>query len=188
MAKFSEAEKAFLKFHKIPLSDVMDVEGMRPREYEPLMKEKGLNFCIGATKCRKSGHRIRSRSGKCIQCHTSAISYMLRWGKGGIVYLAYSNSALVAKIGITSDIDKRLGSLISESYGNITDWEMFYSQKVSNAAQVEDKILSLLDKFKDERKFDKNGKIATATECFKCPRELALETMDRCIGRRSGTS
>ena len=118
----TDEELRFLGSQNILTSKVFDAEGMPKWLYRVLMKEAGVPFACRTTPCRKGNHRLRTRSGHCIQCDTSKIAFMLRWHSAGYIYVAYSPFLELTKIGFSEDASARIATLNSIGYGGGNDW------------------------------------------------------------------
>lgn len=136
MAELTEYELNFLNTQYIDESTVMDCSWMRPRRYKWAMEEEGYLWCIAPTPCY-NGHRLRSRSGHCIQCDTARISFVKRHHDTAYIYIAGSLVSKVMKIGNAILPERRVRALNSRRYGDITDWILLYYARFEEAGKIE---------------------------------------------------
>jgi hypothetical protein len=181
MAQLSNDQLAFLKHHKIPLSDMFDVEGRPQKEYGPLMKTLGKKFAYGTTPCRNAGHSLRARDGHCIECWPKNISYAYRSGRPNYIYLARSKKSDLVKVGVTNSTSKRKTYLNSDGYGGATDWEIIFEKNIPAAGYVEHEVHSRLSGKKYVTTYQKQGETVSTNELFKCPVNEALRVLQKCI-------
>jgi hypothetical protein len=168
MTEITQGQLSFLKKHSIPLSSVFDAVGLGPKNYRPLMKSLGKTLAIGVTPCKKSKHTMRLRTGTCIQCHTSGLSFLGRYEKPGTVYVAGSLSGEIIKIGLTDDPNERIATLNNTGYGGMTDWTLLYYAEVDNAGMVEFKSQKSLIEFSAPTTFVRQGNVVDCLETFSC--------------------
>jgi len=116
MLKLTKVERDFLKEHGILESELFDARDMGGPEFNPIMKELGIEFAVGRS-CKNAGHRLRTRSNHCVQCDTARISFQRRWNSDGDVYVAHSPSRKLIKVGTADCPYSRTDSLNSYKYG-----------------------------------------------------------------------
>lgn len=174
MAALSDEQRRFLKEQNIPLSIVYDASGLSRASYQSIMRDLGMEFAYGVTPCKRSGHSLRTRAGDCIQCDTSKIAYQLRHNESGFVYVAYSRSAKLLKIGVANNIQERLRNLNSQGYGGIKDWEMAFYKEYSEAGKVEMQVHNLLAQYQTVKTYFKTGSHVECRELFNCDVGIAV--------------
>ena len=131
----TDAEWAFLVSQKIPLSHLFDARGRTATSWEDEAKREGSLFGL-SSECFQ-GHRLRTRSGHCIQCDTSRIAYMRRSSAPGFVYVAPSKAKKLLKVGCCIDVEQRERNLNNHIYGGASDWEVIAWCKTTAMGEVE---------------------------------------------------
>lgn len=178
----TDAELDFLKSQGLSAKDVYDGRRQSAAHRQAGAKAEGLTVILG-TPCGRGGHRLRSRSGHCVQCDTSKLSYQHRHRSRGYVYIAGSLSAKLLKIGTTRDVAQRDITLqYDNGYGEITDWKMLFRAKVENAGEVEGNALRSLQGFKIPRAYEKEGSKQVASEILNVSFGRALKAVEGAIG------
>lgn len=145
------------------------------------MKRSGRYFYFGGALCRAGGHTLRTKSGHCIQCDTSKISFQLRSAAAGYVYLAHSPQTGLVKVGFSeADPDARTSWIKQEGYGNIRDWEIVRSLKLeSGAGRTEFAIHAALAEFQHPVIYRKTATLTVeCREIFKCTLEIAKRAFE----------
>jgi hypothetical protein len=168
IAKLTNEQINFLKSHRINPSELFDASGMRRIDYERRMKNTGQHFAFGVTPCKKSGHSIRTKYGHCVQCKPDKISYMLRHGQPGEVYIASSNAESLIKIGSSTQTFERLYNLNLFKYGGASDWQILVTATCSEAGRIEARAQERLSEFKCPNKYFRSGEETTCYELFDC--------------------
>jgi len=102
MAQLTKEQLDFLKSQGVPLSKVFDATGMGPSKYSTVMKDLGMVVAYGVTPCGKAGHRLKTRSGHCVQCKTANLAFQARFDDPGEVYVARSAKQNILKVGTSS--------------------------------------------------------------------------------------
>lgn len=160
----TDREYAFLVSQKIPLSHVFDARGRAATAWEADAKREGLLFGLSEPCYR--GHRLRSRTGHCIECDTARIAYMQRFAAPGYVYLAVSKSEQLIKVGSCNDPTERESKLNYDAYGGANDWQIIAWCKTTTMGQVEFDIHKTLANLSVERVYRKDGIDRVARELF----------------------
>ncbi len=188
MSKISDIltkeEKEFIKSQGLDVSDFFDARGMGgPKKYHDLAKAKGCRFVI-SNSCNY-GHRLKSRSGRCIICNTANIAFQNRDSIEGTIYLAISGE--LCKIGVIDSrknsselLGRREYQINSEGgYGGRTEWRMFKKWPVSrNLGKVEHKAHELLKLYKvDGKNYKYSNEIREADELYKCTIQKAVDAV-----------
>jgi hypothetical protein len=178
MAQLTNEQLAFLKVQKISPSWLFDGSGLSKRARDEAMDALEKYFYYGGAPCAKEGHTLRTKAGHCIQCDTSKIAYQLRNSAAGYVYLAYSKSTKLCKVGFSKHHPQdRKDFLNKEAYGNITDWDI---KKIialkKDAGKKEFEIHSTLEMYQKAITYEKaRGLIVECREIFSCDYQVALE-------------
>lgn len=119
----SANEISFLSRHGYNAADVYDGRYQSKDRRAAAAKEAGKHLVlagvIGRRDCRTQGHRLRTRSGHCIQCNPINIAFQRREDEPGYVYIAGSLSGRVVKIGTTGNLNQRENQMRAEGYGGI---------------------------------------------------------------------
>ena len=125
MAHLTTDQLQFLKLQRISPSFLFDGTGLTPTDRKQSMETLGRYFYYGGAPCKEEGHTLRTKAGHCIQCDTAKIAYQLRNSASGYVYLAYSKSSMLLKIGYTKHHPQDRGLFLrKENYGNVSDWDI----------------------------------------------------------------
>jgi len=175
-------EFSFLRSQDLSVEDVFDCLGMTTKHWKNEIRKQGHILALG-NPCKKAGHRLRTRSGHCVQCDPKKIAYQNRYHKYGYVYIATSCIENVIKIGTAINIDQREENLNRQEYGGISDWTMQYHIKCSNAGKIEHEIMLILASYRSTRGYDKDGVNQSAQEIFKCPVSKAYDAFTTVIKR-----
>ena len=177
-------ELQFLKLHNISLSKVFDATGMSKPIYRQLMKSADLPFASGTTPCHRAGHKLRTRSGHCIQCDPAKISYMLRWQKSGFIYVAYSDMFTLTKVGFSDDPKARMIQLNRVGYGGAYDWALmqaFYCSR--DGGRIESEIhKGLADWHEVDAFYDTEYVNTQCYEIYCCSWQEAVEACASVLG------
>jgi hypothetical protein len=171
--KFTKEESQFLRDQYISEEDVFDASDMYREAARQIMKELDLDFMIGSP-CRTFAHRLRTRAGHCIQCDTKKIAFQRRYGSPGIVYVAYSPSGELTKVGSTQDLSRRIWILNNLSYGGQSDWHIHYYLEHKQAGRIEQSTHQALRSCQVQKSYIKQGIDQLATEIFACSPETAV--------------
>lgn len=177
MTEITQEQRHFFLSHRIPMSMVFDASGLKRSEYKVAMEALGKHFAIGVTPCGNAGHTIRSRSGNCVQCNTANVAYQLRHCASGHVYLAGSPSAKILKIGMTSDLAKRVSILNHYRYGMADDWEMLLSVRTDDAGRIESSVHKALQDFSIDGAYFREGRKTRCYELFRCSYATARDAL-----------
>ena len=129
--------KQFIEDHKIPTELLFDGEGMKKKDYRAAMKKCGAKFVYNTTPCSKAGHTLRTRAGHCVPCDPKKLSFMNRHHEDGYVYVAYSKTLDMVKIGLSKTAKGRASSLNSNRLGGVQDWEILLARYTDKAGVVE---------------------------------------------------
>ena len=86
-----------------------------------------------------------------------------------------------AKIGMTYTPERRLNVLKKQKYASVQDWGMIFAEKCLNAGLVEYKAQKLIEQFRIERTYTKDGRIQSCYEIFHCSAKEAIEAVKTAI-------
>ena len=177
----NQAEIAFLLSQGLSEADVFDGRGLSASDWKAGVRAAGLTLVLG-TPCEKAGHRLRTRSGHCVQCDPKKIAYQNRFHSRGFVYIAGSLSARIIKIGTAIDVMQRHRELNYQNYGGISDWEMLFTAYVDNGGEIEHAALQMLEHLRVRRTYNKEGNNQEASELLKTNFTRALKAVVAAIG------
>jgi hypothetical protein len=183
--KLTTGELVFLRENNLSVADIFQGDQASRKHSIEQAKRQNKRFFLGAP-CKKAGHRIRTTSGHCIHCNPAAIAHHIRHRSEGYVYLAYSESAGLAKIGMTekrssgNEISNRQKTLRNGTYAGLTDWKIIMYFFSSEAGKQEDDLSgSFRTKKVFSRYYEKDGRDQEATEIYRMPRDKATSTFVR---------
>jgi hypothetical protein len=175
--KFTQEDLDFLSNHSIALKNVFDASGMTKKNYAKFMKDNNFHIAVGVSACKKFGHKMRTRSGHCVQCNPAYLGYQNNFNKSAFLYIAQCDKFI--KIGITSNINNRKKSLNSQYYGGVNGWIIRDSIWLDNAGACENKIINLLRGYSYTSETIKEYGISQSTyEMFKCTYRIAKNKYD----------
>lgn len=157
----------FLKEHDLTKDDVFDWRGLNSTYRQAAIKNSGKSIALGI-ECRKSGHRLKTRAGHCVQCDSSKLSFQSRKRIQSIIYAAYSKSCKYFKVGISQDLEARFRNLNSECYGGASDWGLYMAVETKNAGKAESEIHRILQYKCVSEKYKKGDKLQISKEIFYC--------------------
>lgn len=182
MAQLTNEQVIFLKRQYIAPSQIFDASNTTSKiDREAQMKSLELLFYYGGAPCKTAGHTLRTRAGHCIQCDTSRIAYQMRHSASGFVYLAYSKSKQLAKVGFTKNSPQcRAEILRNEHYANASDWAIKQKFKFEkDAGKKEFAIHSLLEAYWTQLTYEKSrGCKVECREVFSCSQEVATKAFE----------
>lgn len=180
-------EKEFLKKHGIAPSDIYDARGEIIKVYHDKAKKQGYNFVV-ANPC-PYGHRLRDRSGHCIQCSPFNIAIRKRVSGKGVIYIAINGK--YTKVGmienninsVNSAINKREYRLNSEGgYAGREGWQTIKTWSLEkNAGKIESEAHKLLEKYKVEKHYIYSGGARNAKEVFECSIQTAINAVKKAM-------
>jgi len=173
----TNTEIPFLNHQRIPLDLIFDVKGLSKKEYQKQMRKMGAILAIGATPCKAYGHTIRTRAGHCAQCDTSRIAYILRNDSPAYIYVGYSPSCKLHKIGSSTSPSSRMKTLNGLGYANTSDWKLIHKVKVARAGEKELKIHQLLKSYQYEKSYMRDGEHVNCREIFIASLDLIMDTV-----------
>jgi hypothetical protein len=165
--ELTEQELIFLKSQGIRPEEIFDGRGMSNPTWKDRAKQAECDFIL-AGRCTNGGHRLKSRSGHCIQCDTAKISFIRRENAKAYVYLAAAKNRTVIKIGYASLIYAREETLRKQGYGGYWDWEILCWVKTQYAGKIEREISYLFSEKRISGSYSKDNKIQESVEMFSC--------------------
>ena len=182
----TKEEKEFVKRHGLALSEIYDARGETCTEYHDKAKAYG---CLWVINSCQWGHRLKTRSGHCIQCDPKRIVFQRRYSEGGVLYIAVAGEH--CKVGMVENNTNDSGDAIyhrsitlnmDDGYGNIADWKIVKYWEVKNAGRIEDEVHQLLARYKeDDVDYWYSGEWRTAKELFKCSQRTAENAVKKVI-------
>jgi len=184
MLKLTKVERDFLKEHGILESELFDARDMGGPEFNPIMKELGIEFAVGRS-CKNAGHRLRTRSNHCVQCDTARISFQRRWNSDGDVYVAHSPSRKLIKVGTADCPYSRTDSLNSYKYGGASDWSIAYAVHTENAGRIEHTAQTALQRHRTDATYHKDGVVHDCKELFKSSKAAAIGAVEAAIAENN---
>lgn len=188
MTKLTNQQIEFLGHHGIPLDRAFDATGMRTKDYKEAMRQQELWVAFGVSPCKEAGHTLRSRAGHCIQCDPAKITYIKKHVLGGLIYVAWSESKGLVKVGVTNSTQKRIGLLKSEMYGGASDWKLVRAWESDRAGKVETETHRALEAYATSGYYLKNGVLTEGSELFKCSAQHAVKTVSKILEPRTKTA
>lgn len=178
MAKLTDDQIQFLTSHDIPLSLVFDATGIPRVKYRELMAINGYLIAYGVSPCAAYGHTLKTRSGHCPQCRPAGIAYLKRDARKAFVYIAYSQSAGLTKVGLAKDPVDRIRNLRTYLYGGEGDWQLHTFSHADEAGRVEREIHARLNVHRVEGlTYYKDDRLIDCRELFDCPPEVPAEIL-----------
>jgi len=181
--KLTESELEFLEHHKIGLHDLFDSRQFKSADAKRIAKEHGCSFLLG-TECNAHGHRLRTRSGHCIQCDPKKIRFKQRHYEPGFVYLAGSKQLKLFKVGCSISPSDRQLQINKQNYAGTSDWKMVFWCKVKHMGKIEQGALSRLSTFAVEATYMKDGiKLQACYEIVRCKLGTALDAIQKEVGQ-----
>jgi hypothetical protein len=172
--ELTEQEIIFLKSQGIRPEEVFDGRGMSNPTWKDRAKQGEFDFIL-AGRCTNGGHRLKSRSGHCIQCDTAKISFIRRENAKANVYLAAAKNRTVIKIGYASFIYAREETLRKQGYGGHWDWEILCWVKTQYAGKIEREISHLFSDKRISGSYFKDNKIQESVEMFSYDASTAID-------------
>ena len=178
MAELTEPQRRFLDAQGVPLSRVFDATGLPQSEYRRIMKALGMQVAYGVTPCRAAGHMLRTSAGHCVQCGTHNLAFLRRYSEPGEIYVAYSHSSDLTKVGTAIDAELRVRRLNELGYGGVYDWQLQVVRYCTNAGRVEFRVHQALADSRVSRTYSREGLFVECQELFTCHPVEAIEVMN----------
>jgi hypothetical protein len=185
MSKLTASQLAFIKKMGLYIEDTFDATGLRHKEYKVQMKQLDKRIAYGVTPCEFASHTLRSASGICVQCNPATLAYQKRFLQRGDVYVAWSVSGKLAKVGCAKNSYERLKSLIETEYGGYSDWSLKLIYECEEVGLIEHQAKKILNKFSAQGyTYIRNGKNQKCTELFKCSLRKAKSALSIAVNLR----
>jgi hypothetical protein len=184
MPRLTKDQKEFLKLYGIEMQSVFDATGLRASEWKSQMRACGALVAVGVTRCAKQGHSMRTRAGHCVMCTPSNLSFQSRWRASGEVYIAFSRSTRLVKIGVATSAEGAKGRVLTlkkQRYAEVNDWELWHCEAVIDAGRVENSIHNYLAKYRESRAYLRGGKMEIAQEIFNCTPAAVKRAISRAM-------
>lgn len=177
-----QRDRNWLLSKEIPLSEVFDASGMKLSEYGAAMRLAGKYVAINVTPCKKAGHRIRTRTGKCMVCDIKQYAYSRRYRTAGFVYLAASRQSGLIKVGMSINLENRLNTIRHRKYGGVSDWTLVASIEVDGAGKHEAAVQAQLQAYQATGYYFDGDHKQSCHELFQCDLSTAVEAF-RKVGK-----
>ena len=178
--RLRQEQKTFLKRHGISIDEVMDASGMSASFWKSLIKDSEYIVAVGVTKCESQGHSMRTHAGHCVMCDPAKLAFQKRHRSDGEIYIMYSRKNKLIKVGVANLSVDRQSSLNSMSYGNISDWDLKYSWRISNSGSIEKQAHKILKNYAISISHA-TGNSKSAGEIFSCSIKKAKEVIETLI-------
>lgn len=172
----SDSELRFLGRHGFSPDDVLDARGLSVRDRKRLAEANGKSVLLGSP-CEAGGHRLRTKYGHCLECNPQGIAHIRRHSVESSVYVAYSRSLGISKIGISSQSQRREETLNAQGYAGARDWETLLRIDTTEAGRVEARAQSALNTFRVYVEYTKGDQHQTAREAFRCTPKAAVDAV-----------
>lgn len=186
MAALSDSQRDLLAKFGICESDVFDASKHPSKTaFYPQMKSAGKLIAINTNPCRASGHRMRTRSGHCIECNPEVLAHSLRAQLGGFVYVFESKIRGLIKIGFSQLPLERLDQINSRRYSNASDWSVSYTKESKDAGRVEIATHQILEPFRYSSDYEYLGGLRGTNEIYKCDAKTARDAVSLAARRIS---
>jgi len=183
MIRLNTEQKNFLEKYNFTKNDLYDAEGLRVSQYKIAMKDKGFLLAANTTPCKRAGHTIRSRAGRCVMCEPAALRYLSRYNSPGYVYMAYSQEKNLIKVGIAKNVKSRMWSLKKTRYAGADDWTLLLSSREDEAGDSENRLhQALIEYAVSGYTYDNGGVIRESREVFRLDKKLAIDTFRKTLG------
>ncbi len=176
--KLTTFEKNFLAHEGIPLSEVYDARGEPIGWHKNEMKRIGKRVACNTTPHSPCGYSLKTRHGHCIICNRQALSHIARYNQLGIVYVAYSKTRNLIKIGCTENLIEREASLRNQSYGGCNDWKIEHDRFTKEMSRIENEVHIKLHQYAVTALYEKDGDFQEANELYICSIEQAKKALD----------
>lgn len=128
--KLTKSQIKFLEQQNISTDQVFDATGLSRTEYSEQMRAGGFRVATGVTRCGYGNHSLRSRAGHCVMCNPANSEFQKRYEISGDLYVFYSPSRRLVKVGVAGDAEERVISANKQAYGGIKDWKLKLSVRV----------------------------------------------------------
>ena len=93
------------------------------------------------------------------------------------MYVAYSETVRLVKVGVAGDLDDRLSKLREYQYGGASDWALVCSAFVQEAGRLEFAVQDRLAQHRVPGTYMRSGRIQGCYELFACEVSEAVEAL-----------
>ena len=170
--ELTRSQIAFLDKHKISEDSLINANGSgMTEELRQRMAEEEKIVAYNSSECTvNKNHRFVISDGHCPQCSTTSLQNALKEYEDGYVYIIGSVKAGLVKIGLTTEIVKRVKSLngTASRFAGCDDWEMLFYAKTTKIGKTARLIREKLENYLDTRQYTKSDKPQKAAELFRC--------------------
>lgn len=192
---FTTSERNFMEQHNLSPDDFYDGRNQGQNERHDNAKRANKLYVLSSVPCKDGGHRLRTRSGHCIQCKTGNIKYIKRYHTSGVIYLATtSEKSNWYKVGLVEDnkenasytLSNRQGSLNGEGgYGGVKGWKIIDHFPISgNLGKVEEMIHKELEQYSIKPLYIHSRQQQEAEELFCCDKSIVEATIHKILSSR----
>ncbi|WP_142114563.1 hypothetical protein [Bosea sp. AK1] len=171
-------ELFFLTRQGLTDQHVLDGRRMSKEQIRLVAKDQGKSVVLGSA-CAKAGHRLRTRSGHCVQCDPAKLGYQKRHRAQSEVYIAISRSSGLVKVGNSTNCDVRISKINFDGVGGTKDWQLIFRLPVEEGGRLEIETQVLLSEYMVVTSYMKDGRPQDSRECFRCSPGRALEAILR---------
>lgn len=173
------SELKFLEAHGLTEEDVFDWRGLGSRERRDAIKRAWKTLALGA-EC-SHGHRLRTRSGHCVECDPAKLSYQSQKARRAVLYVGWSSSLKLFKVGVTDTPARRIDALRREAYGGAADWSLFMALELRQAGKAETAMHRRLASYQHASTYQKGEHQQASREVFKCTPDKIIEAFTHAI-------
>lgn len=174
------SELRFLASQNLGPDDVFDARRWPQAIWFRKIEEANKTVALGS-RCKKAGHRLRSRRGHCVQCDTKKLAFAGRFGLEQWVYILGSIDAKLLKIGTCKDLKQRVDKICFERQGGASDWTTLYCIWLPRSGEIEDRAHKRLARYVHYEDYWKDNNLQTARELFRCPFSVAVKALEDVI-------
>lgn len=170
--ELTKSQVAFLEKHKISEELLINAHGSEmTEELSQKMSDQEKAFAYNTSECPSNkNHQFKTSDGLCPQCNTPSIQHALKEYEAGYVYIIGSVKAGLVKVGLATEIVKRVKSLngAASKYAGCDDWEMLFYAKTTKIGKTVRMMQEKLSNYLDTRQYSKTEKPQKANELFRC--------------------
>jgi hypothetical protein len=180
--KLTKDQKAFLKEFDISLDEVFDAQYYSSSEWKSFVKNSHYKVVVGVTPCKNYGHVMRTRGGHCAICNPRNLRFQARHSDDNEIYVMYSPSTGLTKVGIADCAYTRQDSLNAMGYGTISDWKVIFCSRIAFAGKIEHFVYLKFKKYHYPIQHDLENS-SVATEIYNCPYEKIIKFIEEVINK-----
>jgi len=145
--KLTKDQKVFLKEFNISFDEVFDAKYYSSSEWKSFVKNSHYKVVISVTPCRDYGHVMRTKGGHCAMCNPRNLRFQARHNLENEIYVMFSPSTKLIKVGIAECSQTRKDSLNAMGYGTISDWEVQFWSRIAIAGKMENLVYQQFKKY-----------------------------------------